>query len=128
MKPTAEQLRDFFRSEIFREDQLLNGDYDLAIAEFYHRFYSAPVINDPTPDPRKWQTTHVRKYQVKAFLRTKDGQIHKVIFKKGPDSNLITDFDGAPWDGDHNLLDVWQEYYQSDHSSELARPMAESWK
>lgn len=119
MKPTSEQLRDFFKSEVFQADLQSDDNCELAIQEFYNRFYSNASIVEPIPNPRKWQTTHVRKYAVKSFLRTKDGAIHQVIFKQGLEANQITNFDGSAWEGDHNLLDVWQEYYESDHNFEL---------
>ena len=49
-------------------------------------------------------------------MRTKDGNIHHVIFKQDLDNNLITNFDGSAWQGDPNLVDVWQEYYESDNN------------
>jgi hypothetical protein len=119
MRPTPDQLRDFFNSEVFHTDHLIEPNYDRAIQEFYLRFYPESDFAKPLPDPRKWQTAYVRKYSVKAFLRTKDGNIHHVIFKQTSGANQILNFDGTPWDGDHNTLDVWQEYYESDQSFEL---------
>jgi hypothetical protein len=119
LKPTPEQLRDFFKSDIFQVDHLCGDTYEKAIEEFYQRFYTDSVISDPLPNPRKWQTAYVRKYSVKVFLRTKDGNIHHVIFKQGVEANQILNFDGSTWKGDPNSLDVWQEYYESDRSLEL---------
>ncbi|MCE7063793.1 hypothetical protein [Dyadobacter sp. CY326] len=116
MKPTPDQLRDFFKSDIFQADQAPESNYERAIEEFYRRFYDAPAVAAPLPNPRKWQTTYVRKYAIKAFMRTKDGNIHHVIFNQELDKSQITNFDGSPWEGDPNLLDVWQEYYESDNN------------
>lgn len=116
MKPTPEQLRDFFKSNFFQADQTFEYNYDAAIANFYHRFHDETPVAEPMPNPRKWQTTYVRKYAVKAFMRTKDGNIHHVIFRQDLDNNQITNFDGSAWQGDPNLLDVWQEYYESDNN------------
>ncbi|MCF0054258.1 hypothetical protein [Dyadobacter sp. CY356] len=40
-KPTPEELQSFFRSDIFRSERALNGDFTQAIEAFYERFYSA---------------------------------------------------------------------------------------
>jgi hypothetical protein len=119
LKPTPEQLRDFFKSDIFQMEHLEGNNYEKAIEEFYRRFYGDSSVNEPLPHPRKWQTAYVRKYSVKAFLRTKDGTIHHVIFKQGIEANQILNFDGTTWQGDPNSLDVWQEYYETDRSLEL---------
>ena len=38
-RPTSDQLLEFFKSDVFRNEQVLQGDFTRAIAEFYERFY-----------------------------------------------------------------------------------------
>ena len=59
-KPTPEQLREFFSSDVFNMEQAFeNNNYDLAIAEFYRRFddenvfqpYNSTLILNETEYP-----------------------------------------------------------------------------
>jgi len=38
-RPTSDQLLEFFKSDVFRQEHALRGDFTQAIAEFYKRFY-----------------------------------------------------------------------------------------
>lgn len=49
--PTADELREFFKSESFSKSILLNDNFDSAISEFYNRFKSKYPQLDKDTNP-----------------------------------------------------------------------------
>ena len=44
LTPTPDQLRDFFKSDIFQVEKVFEENYELAIDEFYKRFAPAEIL------------------------------------------------------------------------------------
>ena len=44
--PTPDQLREFFRSDIFQAEKVFEENYDLAVEEFYKRFDQIDIIQE----------------------------------------------------------------------------------